>query len=57
LRLPNRNIDSRVSELVADQFAKTNYSIKEDAKRFWNFLAKVKEIREGVRDARHRSGQ
>ena len=57
LRLPKRNFDSRVTELVADQFAKTNYSIKEDAKRFWNFLAKVQEIREGVRAARHRSAE
>jgi GNAT superfamily N-acetyltransferase len=57
LRLPKRNIDSRVTEFVADQYAKTNYSIKEDAKRFWNFLAKVQEIREGVRNARHQAAE
>jgi RimJ/RimL family protein N-acetyltransferase len=57
LRLPKRDLDSRVTELVADQYAKTNYSIKEDAKRFWNFLAKVQEIREGVREARHQSAE
>ena len=57
LRLPKRDLDSRVTELVADQFAKTNYSIKEDAKRFWNFLAKVQEIRQGVRQARHQSAE
>ena len=57
LRLPERNLDSRVTEFVADQYAKTNYSIKEDAKRFWNFLAKVQEIREGVRHARHQSSE
>jgi RimJ/RimL family protein N-acetyltransferase len=57
LRLPKRNIDSRVTELVANQFAKTNYSIKEDAKRFWSFLAKVQEIRQGVRQARHQSAE
>jgi RimJ/RimL family protein N-acetyltransferase len=57
LRLPKRDLDSRVTELVADQFAKTNYSIKEDAKRFWNFLEKVQEIRQGVRKARHRSAE
>ncbi len=57
LRLAKRNLDSRVTELVADQFAKTNYSIKEDAKRFWNFLAKVQEIRQGVRNARHQSAE
>lgn len=57
LRLPKRNLDSRVTEFVADQYAKTNYSIKEDAKRFWNFLAKVQEIRDGVRDARHQAAE
>jgi GNAT superfamily N-acetyltransferase len=57
LRLPKRDLDSRVTEFVADQYAKTNYSIKEDAKRFWNFLAKVQEIRDGVREARHQAAE
>lgn len=57
LSLPKRDFDSRITELVADQYAKTNYSIKEDAKRFWNFLAKVQEIRQGVRDTRHQSAE
>ncbi len=57
LRLPKRDLDSRMTELVADQFAKTNYSIKEDAKRFWNFLAEVQEIRQGVKKARHQSAE
>ena len=57
LRLPKRDLDSRVTEFVADQYAKTNYSIKEDAKRFWNFLAKVQEIRQGVRDSRHQAAE
>lgn len=57
LRLPKRDLDSRLSEFVADQYAKTNYSIKEDAKRFWSFLAKVQEIREGVREARHQAAE
>ena len=57
LSLPKRNLDSRVTELVADQFAKTNYSIKEDAKKFWDFLAEVQEIRKGVREGRHQSAE
>ena len=57
LRLPKRDLDSRVTEFVADQYAKTNYSIKEDSKRFWDFLAKVQEIREGVRGARHQAAE
>jgi RimJ/RimL family protein N-acetyltransferase len=57
LSLPKRDLDSRVTEFVADQYAKTNYSIKEDAKRFWDFLSKVQEIRQGVRDGRHRAAE
>jgi GNAT superfamily N-acetyltransferase len=57
LSLPKRDLDSRVTEFVADQYAKTNYSIKEDAKRFWSFLAKVQEIRTGVRKARHQAAE
>jgi RimJ/RimL family protein N-acetyltransferase len=57
LRLPQRDIDSQITEFVTDQYAKTNYSIKEDAKRFWSFLAKVQEIRNGVRVTRHQSAE
>jgi RimJ/RimL family protein N-acetyltransferase len=57
LRLPKRDLDSRVTELLVDQFAKANYSVKEDAKRFWDFLAKVDEIRQGVRAGRHQSAE
>ena len=57
LRLPKRDIDSRVGEMLADQFAKANYHAKEDAQRFWSFLDDVSEIREGVRQARHKTGQ
>jgi len=57
LRLPKRDMDSRMTELLVDQFAKANYSIKEDAKRFWSFLADVQEIRTGVREGRHRAAE
>ena len=57
LRLPKRDLDSRVTEVLADQFAKANYSIKEDAKRFWSFLSDVQEIRKGVREGRHQSAE
>jgi RimJ/RimL family protein N-acetyltransferase len=57
LRLPKRDLDSRVSEVLADQFAKANYHVKEDVQRFWSFMDNVGEIREGVRKARHESGQ
>jgi hypothetical protein len=57
LRLPKRDLDSRVTELVVDQYAKANYSIKEDAKRFWDFLSNVQEIRQGVRAGRHQAAE
>jgi GNAT superfamily N-acetyltransferase len=57
LSLPKRNWDSRVTEFVANQYAKTNYNIKEDANRFWSFLAKVQEIRTGVRKSRHQAAE
>ena len=57
LRLPKRDLDSRMTELLVDQFAKANYSIKEDAKRFWSFMSNVQEIRNGVRNGRHQSAE
>lgn len=57
LRLPKRSLDSRLSEVLANQYAKANYSAKEDAQRFWSFLQDVGEIRQGVRQARRQSGQ
>lgn len=57
LRLPKRDLDSRVTEILVDQFAKTNYIVKEDAKKFWDFLTKVDEIRQGVRAGRHQSAE
>jgi RimJ/RimL family protein N-acetyltransferase len=57
LRLPKRTMDSRFHEVVADRFAIANYHIKEDAKRFWDFLDQIEEIRQGVRKARQQSSQ
>jgi RimJ/RimL family protein N-acetyltransferase len=57
LRLPPATLDSRVSELVEEQFAQTDYRLKVQAKNFLGFLAGLQEVRQGVRDARHRSGR
>ncbi len=57
LSLPKRDLDSRVSELMIDQYAKANYLIKSDAKKFWSFLSNVQEIRQGVRHGRHQSAE
>lgn len=56
LRLPPATLDTRMSELVDEQFARTDYRLKQQVKSFWDFLAGVQETRQGVRDARHRSG-
>lgn len=56
LRLPPATLDSRVSELVEEQLAQTDYRLKVQAKNFLGFLAGLQEVRRGVRDARHKSG-
>ncbi len=57
LRLPPANFDSRMSELVEEQVALTDYGLKVQAKNLWDFLAGVQEVRQGVRDARHKAGR
>ena len=57
LRLPPATLDSRVSELVEEQLAKTDFRLKVHAKNFEEFLGDVREIRKGVRDARYRPGE
>ncbi|HWI78954.1 MAG TPA: GNAT family protein [Ramlibacter sp.] len=55
LRLPPATLDSHMSEMVAEQMALTDYRLKVQAKSFWDFLAGVQEVRQGVQAARHRS--
>jgi len=55
LRLPPATLDTRVSELLEQQLALTDYRLKKQAKSFWDFLADVQEVRQGVREARHKS--
>jgi len=56
LKLPPATFDSRIAEMVEEQMALTDYRLKQQAQRFWAFLAGVKEVREGVREGRHKSG-
>jgi len=56
LRLPPATLDSRVSALVEEQIAQTDYRLKAQARSFWNFLASLQEVRQGVREGRHKSG-
>lgn len=54
LRLPPADFDSRVTELISEQLALTNYHLKVQARHFWDALALLQEIRQGVRDSRDR---
>jgi RimJ/RimL family protein N-acetyltransferase len=57
LRLPPATFDSRVTEMLEEQIAKTDYRLKAQAKQFWDFLSALQEVRRGVQDARHKSSQ
>jgi len=57
LRLPPATMDSRVTELVEEQMALTDYRLKAQAKQFWGFLGAVREIRRDVSDARGKAGR
>lgn len=57
LRLPAATLDSRVSEIVEEQFAQTDYRLKVQAKQFWDFLASLQEVRRGVQEGRNKSGR
>ena len=57
LQIPPASLDTRMTELVEQQFAEVNYQIKKQAKQFWDFLAGVQEVRAGVREARHQSAE
>lgn len=55
LRLPAPTLDSRVTELIEEQIALTDYRLKSQAKNFWSFLADVQAIRRDTIDANQRS--
>jgi GNAT superfamily N-acetyltransferase len=54
LKLLPADMDSRVTELLDEQIAQTDYRLKVQARQFWSFLATLQEIRQGVRDSRDR---
>jgi GNAT superfamily N-acetyltransferase len=55
LRLPPATLDSRMAELVEEQMAQTDYQLKRQARTLREFVAGMLEVREGVRDGRHKS--
>lgn len=54
LQLPQSTLDSRVTEMLEEQVAQTDYRIKTQAKQFWSFLADLQEVRRGAIDAQRR---
>ena len=57
LRLPPATLDTRISELVEEQVARTDYRLKAQAHSFGEFLASVQDVRQGLRDGRHKSAE
>jgi GNAT superfamily N-acetyltransferase len=57
LKLPPADLDSRMTEMVEEQIAQTDYRLKVQAKQFWDLLAMVQEVRRGVRDSREHTNQ
>jgi len=47
LRLPPATLDSRIAEMVEEQFALTDYRLKIQAKHFWDFLENLQSMRQG----------
>ncbi|MBG6075726.1 RimJ/RimL family protein N-acetyltransferase [Polaromonas sp. CG_9.11] len=52
LKVQPADLDSRMSELLEEQIAQTDYRLKVQAKKFWDFLALLQEVRRGVRGSR-----
>jgi hypothetical protein len=51
LKLPAPTLDSRMTEMLDETVALTDYRIKVQAKQFWSFLADVQAFRRGAIDA------
>jgi GNAT superfamily N-acetyltransferase len=55
LRLPPPDIESELEDWVTDQYGRINYSVKEQVKNFIDVVSDMQEIRQGVREGRHKS--
>jgi GNAT superfamily N-acetyltransferase len=54
LQLPPSTLDTRMTEMVEETVALTDYRIKVQAKQFWSFLAEVQAVRQSAIDAQSR---
>ncbi len=57
LKLPPATLDTRVTEALEDRVGEVDFQLKVQAKKFWQFLASLQEIRCGVREGRHKSAE
>lgn len=55
LRLPPADLESELEDWVNDQYGRINYSVKEQVKSFVDAVSQVQEIRQAVREGRHKS--
>ena len=54
LALPPADLDSRMAQIVEQHYAELDYRLKVQAKSFWDALAQLQAVRQGVRDARRK---
>ena len=57
LKMPPATLDTKLTDIVEERLGEMDFQLKVQAKRFWEFLAAVQEVRQGVRDARHQSAE
>ncbi len=57
LELPPADFETHVSDLVTEHLGEMDYQLKKQAVNFWTFLAGVQEVRKGVQEGRHKSGE
>ena len=57
LKLPDATLDTRLHELVEEQFARTDYRLKVQAKHWRAFISDLQDVRQGIRDGRHQSAE
>ena len=55
LSLPAANLDSQVNELIEEGMADLDFQIKSRAQQFAQLLTTLQEVRQGVRESRHKS--
>ena len=55
LQLPPSSLDTRMTEMVEQTVALTDYRIKVQAKLFWSFLAEVQAVRQSAIEAQSKT--